>query len=129
MSGKVLSSSEKALAEKLRRNTREKFAYMKLSVLILLDMGKDYDEIMGILGIGRGTVSNCLQKFQSEGLDKYLDKHYVPYSGKMNEIQLARLDSEGVFICSEEVKDFIEKEFGISYSLSAVRMSLPNEQP
>ena len=76
MSGKVLSSSEKALVEELRGNTRDKFAYMKLSVLILLDMGKDYDEIVAILGIGRGTVSNCLQKFQSEGLDKYLNKHF-----------------------------------------------------
>ena len=124
MSGKILSSSEKELVEELRGNTRDKFAYMKLSVLILLDMGKDYDEIVAILGIGRGTVSNCLQKYQSEGLDKYLDRHYVPYNGKLSEIQLKRLDSEvsaGIFLSSQEVKDFVEKEFGISYSLSAIR--------
>lgn len=124
MLGKILSSSEKGLVEELRANTRDKFAYMKLSVLILLDMGKDYDEIVAILGIGRGTVTNCLKKYQTEGLDKYLDRHYVPYSGKLGETQLERLDSEvsaGVFISSQEVRGFIEKEFGVSYSLSAVR--------
>ena len=51
------------MVEELRGNTRDKFAYMKLSVLILLDMGKDYDEIVAILGIGRGTgecSKNCV---------------------------------------------------------------------
>lgn len=119
-----MTTSEKAFVEELRGNTCDKFAYMKLSVLILLDMGKGYDEIVAILGIGRGTVTGCLQKFKSDGLDKYLDKHYVPYSGKLGEKQLRAVDSEvsaGVFTSSQEVRDFIEKEFGIAYSLSAVR--------
>lgn len=127
MSGKILIKTEKILVEELRGNTRDKFAYMKLSVLILLDMGKDYDEIVAVLGIGRGTVTNCLQKYQSEGLDKYLDRHYVPYSGKLDENALKTLDSEvsaGVFINSQEVKEYLEKTFGISYSLSAVRAIL-----
>jgi transposase len=124
MSKLILSSSEKRIIEELRGNTRDKDAYMKLSVLILLDMGMNYDQIVAILGIGRGSITNCLEKYQTEGLSKYLDKHYVPYSGKLSEIQLKRLDSEvsaGVFISSQEVKDFIKKEFDHSYSLSAVR--------
>ncbi len=127
MNGKLLTTSEKAFVEELRGNTCDKFAYMKLSVLILLDMGKGHDEIMAILGIGRGTVTGCLQKFRADGLDKYLDRHYVPYSGKLGEKQLSAVASEvstGVFTSSQEVRDFIEKEFGIAYSLSAVRGSL-----
>jgi transposase len=127
MAGKILTSAEKGLVEGLRSDTRDKFAYMKLSVLILLDMEKDYDEIVAILGIGRGTVSNCLQKYRSEGLEKYLDKHYVPYTGKLSAAQLEQIDicvSDGIFISSQEVKEFIEKEFGISYCLSAVRSIL-----
>ncbi|MCW5923697.1 MAG: transposase [Saprospiraceae bacterium] len=124
MIGKLLTTSEKELVEELRGNTRDKFSYMKLSVLILLDMGKDYDEVVAILGIGRGTISNCLQKYRADGLDKYLDKHYVPYSGKMSDEQLGRVDSEvsaGVFTSLQQVRDFIEKAFGLGYSLSAVR--------
>jgi transposase len=127
MSGKILTPSDKFLVEELRGNTRDKFAYMKLSVLILLDMGKDYDEIVSILGIGRGTVTNCLLKFRSEGLDKYLDKHYVPYSGKLDDEQLKTLEADvsaGIFVSSQEVKAHIEQSFGISYSLSAVRSIL-----
>lgn len=124
MSGKLLTTSEKEFVEELRGNTSDKFSYMKLSVLILLDMGKDYDEIVAILGIGRGTISSCLQKYRADGLDKYLDRHYVPYGGKMSAEQLVLLDSEvsaGVFTSSQQVRDFIEKAFGIRYSLSATR--------
>jgi transposase len=127
MSGKILSSSEKVIIEKLRGNTRDKFVYMKLSVLILLDMDKNYDEIVAILGIGRGSITNYLQKFQTDGLSKYLDQNFVPYSGKLNETHLKRLDSEvssDVFISSREVCNFIKTEFNIEYSLTAVRAIL-----
>ena len=62
MSRKFLSKIERAFVEELRANTRDKGAYMKLSVLVLLDMDKTYDEIAEALGLGLGTVSNCKNK-------------------------------------------------------------------
>lgn len=59
MFGHLLTPEERVFVEELRSNTRDKGAYMKLSVLILLDMDKSYDEIETILGIGRGSISNC----------------------------------------------------------------------
>jgi hypothetical protein len=55
MFGHFLTSEERVFVEELRSNTRDKGTYMKLSVLILLDMDKGYDEIEAILGIGRGS--------------------------------------------------------------------------
>ena len=37
------------------------------------------------LGIGLGTIGNCKHKYQSDGLYSYLDKHYVPYLGKLTD--------------------------------------------
>jgi hypothetical protein len=51
MFGRLLTPEERNFVEELRGNTSDKGAYMKLSVLILLDMDKDYDEIEAILGI------------------------------------------------------------------------------
>lgn len=123
MERKFLSKMERAFVEELRANTRDKGAYMKLSVLILLDMNEPYERIAAILGIGLGTVSNCKNKFEQEGLDKYLDTHYVPYSGKLTDEQLAQLETAvcaGIYTRTQEVQAYIETQFEVSYSLSAV---------
>lgn len=123
MERKFLSKMERAIVEELRANTRDKGAYMKLSVLILLDMDKNYGEIAEILGIGLGTVSNCRSKYEKEGLEKYLDTHYVPYTGKLSDEELSQLDqavSSGLYQTTQTVQTYIEDHFGISYSLSAV---------
>lgn len=123
MSRKFLSKLERAIVEELRANTRDKGAYMKLSVLILLDMDESYGRIAEILGIGLGTVSNCKGKYEQEGLDKYLDTHYVPYSGKLTDEQLCQLDeavSSGLYSTSQMIQVYIENHFGISYSAGAV---------
>jgi len=127
MFGNLLTPEERLFVEELRGNTRDKGAYMKLSVLILLDMDKGYDEIEAILGIGRGSISNCRKKYESEGLDRYLERHYVPYSGKLSEDELKRLETEvssGIYSSAQEVQGHILQTFGIEYSLSAVRLIL-----
>lgn len=127
MSNRLLTPIERAFVEELRGNTRDKDAYMKLSVLVMLDEGKSYEEISVLLGLSRGSIANCRRKFGEEGLDKYLDKHYVPYQGKLDECQLSALEgwvSSGIYTTSGEIQAYIEREFGVSYSLSAVRLIL-----
>lgn len=122
-----LSKMDRAFVEELRANTRDKGAYMKLSVLILLDMGKSYAEIAEILGLGQGTVSNCRQKFEQDGLEKYLDRHYVPYSGRLTDEQLAQVEdvvSQGLYTSTAGVQAYIAQAFEIAYCESAVRAIL-----
>jgi len=115
------------MVEEFRGNTRDKGSYMKLSVLVMLDEGLDYDTITILLGIGRGSITNYKQKYEAEGLDKYLDRHYVPYSGKLSSdqaLELAQVVEERLFTTSREVADYIEQTFGVKYSDSAVRTLL-----
>ena len=109
---------ERVEVETMRASTRDKEAFQKLSVLILLDMGKKYEEIAQTLGIGLGTIGNCKHKYQSDGLYSYLDKHHVPYLGKLTDEQLARLDEEVSNI--GEVVLYIHRTFGIAYCERAV---------
>lgn len=107
----------------MRSATSDKEAFQKLSVLILLDMGKRYEEISETLGIGLGTIGNCKKKFESDGLGPYLDKHYVPYAGKLGDEQLAQLDEEvsrGLYPTVGAVGRYIERAFEVSYSERAV---------
>lgn len=114
---------ERVEVETMRASTRDKEAFQKLSVLILLDMGKKYEEIAETLGIGLGTIGNCKHKYQSDGLYSYLDKHYVPYLGKLTDEQLARLDeevSQNLYATIGEVVLYIHRTFGIEYCERAV---------
>jgi len=127
MEGQFLTPEARVVVEEMRGNTRDKGAYMKLSVLILLDMGESYDRIELILGIGRGTITNCRQKYEKDGLDKYLDRHYVPYCGKLATEALQQIErqvSDGIYCTSQEVQAYILQTFGVDYSLSAVRSIL-----
>jgi transposase len=123
MKEQFLSKFDRFQVERMRASTRDKEAFQKLSVLILLDMGKKYAEIVETLGIGLGTIGSCKQKFESEGLTAYLDKNYVPYTGKMSDDQLAQLDDEvskGLYSTVVEVVSYIHTTFGIDYCERAV---------
>jgi transposase len=127
MKDRYLSPLDRAFVEEARGNTTNKVAYQKLSVLVMLDEGMTLQMIAISLGIGTTTVSNCKSKYESEGLDKYLDTHYVPYQGKLNSEQLAMLAGEitsGLYSSCAQINDWIEKQFGFAYSESGLRSVL-----
>lgn len=129
MKNALLTPMERLFVEELRGNTRDKNAYMKLSVLVMLDEGHTLSIISVALGIGLGTASNCKQKYERDGLDKYLDRNYVPYCGRLDDEQLSRLESEvreGLYNTCAQIISWVENEFGIKYSESGIRSVLHN---
>jgi transposase len=129
MKNMLLSPIERAFVEEARGNTRDKVAYMKLSVLVMLDEGYTQEATATALGLGLGTVNSCKQKYDSDGLDKYLDRHYVPYQGKLSDDQLERLDvyvDEGVHATCAGIIHWVKETFDIEYSESGMRSILRN---
>lgn len=127
MNSYFLSPPDRFFLEEARANTSDKVAYVKLSVLILLDEGLTQETIATFLGIGMGTVNKCKKKYDSDGLDGYLDRHYVPYQGKLDAEQLGLLEEEvmrGTYTTCAEIVEWISKRFGVDYSESAVRSIL-----
>lgn len=127
MKNHLLSIPERVFVEEARANTRDKGAYMKLSVLVMLDEGFTHELVAISLGIGLGTVHNCKKKYETDGLDKYLDKHYVPYQGRLSDEQLQMLEdelNENIYISCQQIAEWIERRFEINYSQSAVRSIL-----
>lgn len=127
MKKRLLSGADRAFVEEARANTRDKTAYMKLSVLVMLDEGHTQESVSIALGISLGTVNSCKQKYEDAGLDKYLDRHYVPYQGRLSDEQLAALEDEldkGLYGTCAQVKAWIERRFDLVYSESGVRAIL-----
>jgi transposase len=127
MKNKLLLPSDRLYVELSRAKTGDKMAYMKLSVLVFLDEGMTQEQTAFLLGISKGTVYNCKQKYEDDGIDKYLDRHYVPYLGRLDDAQLAALESEvdeGLYSSTAEVADWIARQFEVDYSQSGVRAIL-----
>jgi transposase len=97
---------------------------MKLSVLVFLDEGLTQEQTATLLGISSSTVYNCKRKFEEDGLSKYLDRHYVPYSGRLDDEQLAAIDKEvdeGLYHSLSEIGAWIDRKFQVQYSQSGLR--------
>ena len=127
MNNCFLSIPDRIFLEEARANTNDKVAYMKLSVLVMLDEGFTQEVISVSLGIGIGTVNKCKKKYDSDGLDGYLDRHYVPYQGRLDAEQLGLLEDEvirGTYSNCTQIIEWISKTFGVDYCESAVRSIL-----
>lgn len=123
----LLSIPERVFVEEARAKTGDKGAYMKLSVLVMLDEGFTQELVSISLGIGLGTVHNCKKKYETDGLNKYLDRHYVPYQGRLSDEQLSMVEDElnaNIYISCKQIVEWIEARFEIRYSESAVRSIL-----
>lgn len=123
----LLSKEDRLTVEVMRLRTDDKTAYMKFSVLVLLDEGLTLEQTATLLGISSGTVSNCKKKYSTDGLDKYLDRHYVPYAGRLSAAQLDELEVEvdqGMYADSKQVAEWIKERFDEVYAPNSVRAIL-----
>lgn len=120
----LLYPLDRASVEELRAKASGKLTYVKLSVLVLLDEGLTQEMTANLLGISAGTVNSYKQKYEQEGLSRYLTTNYKPYEGKLSDEQLALLETEvqnGLYTTSAQVAAWITQQFEVSYSDRTVR--------
>ena len=112
------------LLKELQRNTADADCYMKLTFLIMLHNKFSIAIIADNLGVHISTLYNYYNEYQQDNnFNTYLDKHYVPYSGKLNEQQITELVTyveENLCNTAKEVASFIKEKFDISYTESGV---------
>jgi hypothetical protein len=78
MKNYLLSVPERVFVQEARANTQDKGAYMKLSVLVMFEESLAYELVATALVVDIDTLENYRGKYEKEGLDKYLDRHYAP---------------------------------------------------
>jgi len=107
----------------LQRKHKDKRVYIKVTVLLMLHQGFRAQDVAESLGIDDATVYRYRQSFEELGLQDYLKSFHVAYSGQLTEEEEQQLlleVRERLYINSKQVAAFIEQEFGVRYSLSAV---------
>jgi transposase len=107
----------------LQRVEKDKRVYIKVTVLLMLHKGCTPQLIAESLGIDDSTVYRYRQGYEELGLEDYLKTFFVAYSGQLTIQEEQHLEEElreRLYINSKEVAAYIEREFGVRYSLSAV---------
>ena len=107
----------------LQRAHKDKRVFVKVTVLLMLHQGCTPQFVAESLGIDDSTVYRYCQGFEDFGLEDYLKTFFVAYSGQLAEEDEQRLLAEvrqRLYINSKQVAAYIEQEFGVRYSLSAV---------
>ncbi len=61
----------------------DKLVYIRVTVILMLDMAKPVEEIEFVLGIDSSTIYRYSKSYQEKGLDEYLKTGFTGYWGKV----------------------------------------------
>ena len=118
MSHIKLTHKEKEELKKMQRQTKDNRIYRKIAVILGLDSGFDYASLSNILSLDETTIRRYEKDYLSNELDSFIKDNYKGYWGKLNSFQLAKLVSElteNLYQTTNEISDWIEKEFNVKY--------------
>src|SRR5580693_10699367 len=100
----------------------------KIKAILLLDDGYSRQEVARILLRDEDTITRWKETYKTrKSLSGWFDEDYPGYAGKLGPVQLKAVETyvEGTIVISAHtVQQWIEAQYGIAYSLSAVQALL-----
>jgi transposase len=121
-----LTATEKALLKKLQKEYEKKKPYIKITLILLLDMNMKIETACDVLGIDVATGYRYVEKWKTtrnESIEVFLFEYYTQYEGKLDEAQkkeLVEVLREELHINSQEVVERIRGLFDVEYTASGV---------
>jgi transposase len=107
-----------------RRRAQDRRIYQRLSAVLWSDAGRTREEIAELSGVSTRQVGDWLRIFRNKGLDELCALHYRGDPGRLRPAQVGRLKQEiakGGSHNADQVRDWIEEQFGVVYSPSGVK--------
>jgi transposase len=107
-----------------RRQVQDRRIYQRLSAVLWCDAGRTREEVAELLDVSTRQVGDWLRIFRNKGLDELCTLHYRGDPGGLRPAQVERLRQEiakGVFHNADQVRAWIEEQFGVAYSPSGVK--------
>ena len=107
-----------------RRQAQDRRIYQRLSAVLWSDAGRTREEIAELSGVSTRQVGQWLRIFRNKGLDELCTLHYRGDPGRLRPSQVERLKREiakGGFHNTDQVRAWIEEQFGVAYTASGVK--------
>jgi transposase len=106
------------------KQTLDKRIYQRLTAVLLIDAGQTRYEVTDILRISVRQLATWLRLFRNKGVDVLCTLHYQGDPGKLTPAQMDRLKQEigqGHFRNSNQIRLWLEENFGVKYTPSGVK--------
>jgi transposase len=119
-----LSAKQRQAIQQRRRQAGDRRIFQRLSALLWSDEGRTREEVADLLGVSSRQVGDWLRLFRNRGLDELCTLHYRGDPGRLRPAQVEQLKQEiaqGVFHNAEQVRAWIEDQFGVTYSPTGVK--------
>src|SRR5829696_5625224 len=120
----VLTAEQRKEIERRRKETLDRRIYQRLTAVLAVASGKSREEVAELLGVSLSQLGEWLRVFRNEGLDALCTLLYKGDPGKLTPDQVARLKDEvarGCFRNSDQIRHWIHKATGVTYSPSGVK--------
>jgi transposase len=119
-----LTGQQRREISERRRQAQDRRIYQRLSAVLWSDAGRTREEIAELSGVSTRQVGDWLRIFRNKGLDALCTLHYRGDPGRLRPAQVERLRQEiakGAFHNADQVRAWIEQQFGVADSASGVK--------
>jgi transposase len=120
----ALSAERRQEIQDRRRQADDRRIFQRLSAPLWIDEGRTREEVADLLGVSSRQVGDWLRIYRNKGLDELCTLHYRGDPGRLRPAQVERLRQEiakGAFHNAEQVRAWIQEQFGVAYSASGVK--------
>src|SRR4030095_10079055 len=120
----VLTDEQRKEIERRRKQTLDRRVYQRRTAVWAIASGKSREEVAELLGVSLSQLGEWLRVFRNEGLDALCTLLYRGAPGKRAPDQVERLKGEvarGCFRNSDQIRHWIQKTTGVTYSPSGVK--------
>jgi transposase len=120
----VLTPEQRRLLERRRKGTLDRRVYQRLTAVLTVAEGNSREEAAHLLGIGLTQLGEWLRVYRNKGLDALCTLHYKGDPGKLTAQQVGQLKEKvgtGCFRNSDQIRQWLQDTFGVSYTPSGVK--------
>lgn len=120
----VLTPQQRRVIERRRKGTLDRRVYQRLTAVLAVSEGDGREEVARLLGVGLSQLGEWLRIYRNEGLDALCALRYKGDPGKLTAGQVGQLKEKvktGCFRSSEQIRQWLQDTFSVSYTPSGVK--------
>ena len=120
----VLAPEQRRELQRRRKRALDRRVYQRLTAVLTIAEGKSREEVAHLLGIGLSQLGEWLRLYRNKGADALCALHYKGDPGKLPPQQVERLKEKvgtGCFRNSDQIRQWLVDNFGVSYTPSGVK--------
>src|SRR5947208_14039496 len=120
----ILTAEERKEIEQRRKGSLDRRIYQRLTAVLAVAAGKTREEVAELLGVSLTQLGEWLRIYRNQGLDGLCTLHYQGDPGKVSAGQVDQLKGKvrtGCFRNSDQIRQWLQDTFGVSYTPSGVK--------